>query len=473
MSAVIRTHCDAAIVAAQRVEPSRSARIVLVTAILASSLDFIDGSVLNVGLPAIAKDLAVDGGNLPWIYNIYLLPLTALLLVGGAAGDRFGRRSLMIAGTAIFAVALVPCAIAPNLFWLLLGRAVQGIGAAMVLPNSLAILGATYSGVAKGRAIGIWAAASSVATAIGPVIGGRLIDMFSWRAIFLMEIPIALVTLALAWALPNDRPEKAKAPLDIGGSILATAGIGALIWSLTIGAGPAGWTRFSVAALCGGLAFLALFVLFEHRLADRAIMPLALFASEQFVGLTLLTFLLYGPLSLLFLLVPFLLIGTAGYSAAAAGLAILPFPLLLAAVSPTMGKLAVRVGDRAPLTIGPIMVALGFQWLAWIIPGQHYWTTLFPAIVLIALGMACAAAPLTNAVLGAVDSRHTGAASGLNSAVAQLGGLVAIALLGGVLASKGPTLVANASIAFAIAGIVAFGAGMSALTMVGRKRSPR
>jgi EmrB/QacA subfamily drug resistance transporter len=471
VSAVIRTHCDAAIVAAQRVEPGRSKRLVLVTAILASSLDFIDGSVLNVGLPSIAQDLAVDGGDLPWIYNTYLLPLTALLLIGGAAGDRFGRRSLLIAGTAIFALASIPCAIAPDLLWLLLGRAAQGIGAALVLPNSLAILGAAYSGEAKGRAIGIWAAAASVATAIGPVVGGRLIDMFNWRAIFLMEIPIALVTLALALSLPYDRPEKVTAPLDIGGAIFTTAGIGALIWSLTISAGPSGWTPFSIAALGVGLVFLALFIGLEHRLADRAIMPLALFASDQFVGLTLLTLLLYGPLALLFLLVPYLLIGTAGYSAAAAGFAILPFPLLLAAVSPTAGKLAVRLGDRTPLTIGPIMVAVGFQLLAWIIPGQHYWTTLFPAIVVIALGMACAAAPLTNAVLAAVDSRHTGAASGLNSAVAQLGGLIAIALLGGVLASQGDTLIANSSMTFAIAGIAAFGAGVSAFTLVGQKRS--
>ncbi len=471
MSAVIRTHCDAAIVAAQHLEPGRSKRIVLVTAILASSLDFIDGSVLNVALPSIAQGLGVDGGNLPWIYNMYLLPLTALLLIGGAAGDRFGRRPLMIAGTAIFAVASIPCAIAPNLFWLLLGRALQGIGAAMVLPNSLAILGATFSGEAKGRAIGIWAAAASVAAAVGPVIGGRLIDVFSWRAIFLMEIPIALVTLAFAWTLPNDRPQKVTAPLDIGGAIFATAGIGALIWSLTISAGPSGWTRFSVAALCAGIAFLAVFIAHEHRLGDRAIMPLALFASEQFVGLTVLTLLLYGPLTLLFLLVPFVLIGSAGYSAVAAGFAILPFPLVLAAVSPTVGKLAVRIGDRTPLTIGPIMVALGLQLLAWVIPGQPYWTRLFPAIVLTALGVACAAAPLTNAVLGAVDSRHTGAASGLNSAVSQLGGLIAIALLGGVLASHGDMLIANSSVAFAIAGIAAFGAGVSALTLLGQKRS--
>jgi EmrB/QacA subfamily drug resistance transporter len=472
VSAVIRTHCDAAIVAAQRLEPGRSKRLVLVTAILASSLDFIDGSVLNVALPSIAQGLAVDGGHLPWILNIYLLPLTALLLIGGAAGDRFGRRPLMIAGTAIFAVASIPCAIAPNLFWLLLGRAVQGIGAAMVLPNSLAILGATFSGDAKGRAIGIWAAAASVTAAAGPVIGGRLIDTFGWRSIFLMEIPIALVTLAFAWTLPNDRPEKVNAaPLDIGGAIFATAGIGALIWSLTISAGPSGWTRFSVAALCGGLAFLAVFIALEHRLADRAIMPLALFASKQFVGLTLLTLLLYGPMALLFLLVPYVLIGSAGYSAVAAGFAILPFPLVLAAVSPMVGKLAARIGERTPLTIGPIIVALGFQLLAWVIPGQSYWTTLFPAIVLIALGVACAAAPLTNAVLGAVDSRHAGAASGLNSAVSQLGGLIAIALLGGVLASEGDMLIANSSIAFAIAGIVAFGSGMSALTLLRGKRS--
>jgi EmrB/QacA subfamily drug resistance transporter len=471
VSAVIRTHCDAAIVAAQRVEPGRSARLVLVTSILASSLDFIDGSVLNVGLPSIAQGLAVDGANLPWIYNIFLLPLTALLLIGGTAGDRFGRRLLMIIGTAIFAVGSIPCAIAPNLFWLLLGRAVQGIGAAMVLPNSLAILGATFSGEAKGRAIGIWAAAAAVAGAIGPVIGGQLIDTFSWRAIFLMEIPIAFLTLGFAWTLPNDRPEKVNAPLDIGGAILATAGIGALIWGLTIGAGPSGWTRFSVAALCGGLVFLGLFIGLERRLGDRAIMPLALFASEQFVGLTALTLLLYGALALLFLLVPYLLIGTAGYSAVAAGFAILPFPLLLAAVSPTVGKMAVRWGDRTPLTIGPIMVAVGFQLLAWIIPGQDYWTTFFPPIALMALGMACAAAPLTNAVLGAVDSRHTGAASGLNSAVSQLGGLIAIALIGSVLASEGDALIANSSIAFALAGIAAFGAGVSAFTLVGQKNS--
>ena len=433
MSAVIRTHCDAAIAEAQPAAPGVSpAGLVLVTAILASSLDFIDGSVLNVGLPAIAAGLNVAGADLPWVYNIYLLPLAALLLIGGAAGDLIGRRRLMVVGSAIFAAASVVAAMAPDFPWLLAGRGVQGVGAAMVIPNSLAILGGAFSGEAKGRAIGIWAAAASVAAAIGPVAGGRLIDMIGWRAIFIIEVPMALAALALAWSLANDRPEGRHAPLDIGGAIFATAGLGLLIWGLTIGAGPGGWSAAAIAALGAAVVLLFVFIGIEHRGHDQAMMPLAMFASARLVGLTVLTLLLYGALALFFLLVPYLLIETAGYSSTAAGAAVLPFPLVLAAASPTAGKLAARLGERGLLTVGPLLVAAGFSLIAELGTGSNYWTMLLPAILVIALGMACAAAPLTNAVLGAIDSRHAGTASGLNSAVAQLGGLIATALLAGL-----------------------------------------
>ena len=432
---------------------------VLVTSILASSLAFIDGSVVNVGLPAIRAGLHGDAEQLQWIVNAYLLPLTALLLLGGALGDRFGRRKILILGIALFALGSALCGLADSLNLLLAARVLQGTGAALLLPNSLAILGSAFTGEARGRAIGIWSAVSAIAAAIGPVLGGWLIDTVGWRFIFFINLPVALAGVAMAFAFVRDPPRgKDGAPLDFLGAMLATAALAALTWGLTIGSGPAGWSPIALAAIAAGIVLSALFLWTERLRGDRAMTPLSVFGSRSFVGLTLLTFLLYGALGGLLVMVPYILIEGAHYSATAAGAALLPFPVVLAMASPVMGGVAGRSGPRLPLTIGPMIVGAGFLLLLLLTPATSYWTGVLPAILVISLGMAGAVAPLTTAVLTAVNERHTGSASGLNSAVSRAGGLVATALLGGVLATQGDALVAafhGAVVAGAIASVLA------------------
>ncbi len=417
-------------------------RLVLATSILASSLAFVDGSVVNVGLSAIGRSLSASPGMLPWVVDAYLLPLSALLLLGGSAGDRFGRRRLLIGGIVLFALASAACAFAPSLPFLLAGRLVQGIGAAMLMPNSLAILGQTFSGEAKGRAIGVWAATAAVAGAVGPVLGGALIDAVSWRAIFLLNLPLAAAAVFLAWRyVPADRNGRDQ-PLDTPGGVLATLGLGALTWSLIVGTGRSGWTPEALGAAGGAVVLLALFVGLEKRRGERAMMPLSLFASRTFVGLTLFTFCLYGALGGLLVLLPYVLIKASGYAATAAGAALLPLPLVISVASPMMGSVAGRIGSRIPLAIAPLIVGGGFLLALRIGAGVDYWTGVLPAMLLIAVGMSGAAAPLTTAVLSSVDPRHTGSASGFNSAVARTGGLVATALLAFVLAAPHDRLIA-------------------------------
>jgi EmrB/QacA subfamily drug resistance transporter len=445
---------------------------VLTTCILASSLAFVDGSVVNVGLPAIGKSLNAGGGGVQWIVNAYLLPLSALLLLGGAAGDRFGRRAVLIIGVVLFAIASVFCAAAPDLTWLLGARVLQGIGAALLLPNSLAILGASFEGEERGRAIGTWSAASSAAAAIGPVLGGWLIDTFGWRDIFLLNVPLALSAIALAIAFVRESAEEDESSIDAIGASLATLSLFAITWALTIGAGRAGWSAGAIAAAIVGVISLVGFLWIEKRRGDAAMMPLALFRSRDFLGLTVLTLLLYGALGALLVLVPFLLIRAIGYSGTAAGAALLPFPIVLALTSRAMGGLAGRIGPRLPLTIGSAIVAAGFLLLLRIDPGTDYWRGILPAILVIALGMAGAVAPLTSAVLASVDERHTGSASGLNSAVARTGGLIATALLGGVFAAQGVSLFAAFHLASIGCAMASLAAGAAAFLFVGRRLAP-
>ena len=449
--------------------PCGRPKLVIVTTILASSLAFIDGSVVNVGLPAIAASFHADAGELQWVVNAYLLPLSALLLLGGAAGDRFGRRRLLIAGVGLFALASLACATAPSLIWLLVARFVQGVAAAMLMPNSLAILGQTFSGEARGRAIGIWAASGAAGGAIGPVLGGWLIDIGSWRYVFLINVPLALGAMVLAAiAVPRDRRGGDGDRLDSLGATLATAGLFLTTWALTEGSSR-GWSNWVLAALAAGAALLVLFVAAERRLGDRAMMPLALFGSASFVGLTLLTFLLYGALGGLFVLVPYLLIEAGGYSATQAGAALLPLPLVIALTSPLAGAFAARVGPRVPLTLGPIVVALGFLLALRIGDGAHYFTDVLPAMVVIALGMAGAVAPLTTAVLMSVDAGHAGSASGFNSAVARTGGLVATALIGAVMAATGPALTGAFAVAAMIGAALCLASALSAWWLIPAK----
>ena len=446
-----------------------NANWILATCILASSLSFIDGSVVNVGLPAIAASLKAGDGELQWVINAYLLPLGALLLTGGAAGDRFGRGRLLVAGTTLFGAASLACALAPNLQMLLIARAIQGVGAAILQPNSLAILGVSFEGEARGRAVGLWAAAGAVLGAIGPVLGGWLIDTLGWRAIFIINLPLAAGAIGLALAFVRERASDAPAPaLDVPGAVLATVALGAITWALTLGTGPAGWTVTAVVMGLAGLALGAGFLGVEHLRKDRAMMPLGLFGSKTFTGLTALTLLLYGALGALMVLLPYALIRAAHYSGTAAGAALLPFAAILALASPAMGGIAEKTGPKLPLTLGPLLVAAGFLWMLNIDGRALYWTQVFPGVVLMAIGMAMAVAPLTAAVLASVGPSHTGSASGLNTAVARIAGMIATALLGGVLGRAGMSLMAGFHEAVVACALAAAAAGGCAFLMVSR-----
>jgi MFS family permease len=428
----IHPACDSAAACGDSGESAARPNLVLITTILASSLAFVDGSVVNVALPAIAKNLGADAGALQWIINIYLLPLSALLLLGGAMGDHFGRRRLLIGGTAIFAAASLGCALAPSLAFLFAARFLQGLGAAILLPNSLAILGQTFSGTSRGRAIGIWAATGAAMGAIGPVLGGWFIDLGSWRAIFLLNLPLAFGAIALGLAfVPGDRTQGAV-PLDGVGAMLATVGLAALTWALTVGSGRT-WTAAALAGAAVAVGFLAAFLRVE-----------------------------------LFVLIPYLLIKEAGYSGTAAGAALLPLPLILTVASPYAGALAGRIGPRLPLTIGPLVVAAGFLLAFRIQAKADYWSDVLPMILVIGLGMSAAVAPLTTAVLTSVDRKHTGSASGLNSAVARTGGLVATALLGSVLAAEGHQLLLAFRTAMMVGAAACMAASLAAFGLLGR-----
>lgn len=438
----------------------------LVTCVLASSLSFVEGSVLGVALPAIRASYGASAQEVQWVVNAYLLPLSALLLLGGALGDHFGRRRLLVIGTTIFAATSLICALAPSLAVLLGARAAQGIGAALLLPNSLALLNAAFSGEERGRAVGIWAASGAAAAAVAPLIGGWLVGAVGWPAIFYINLPLAIGAVVLALAFVAESREPGGGRTDYAGALLATAGLGGVTYALTLWSAEGRFTPPAFVLGIAGLAMLAGFLLVERHRKQRAMMPLELFASRCFSGLNLLTFMLYGAFSAAMLLMPYVLITSGGYSPVRAGLAMLPLPILMTSLSPTMGALATRIGPRIPLTLGPLIVAAGML-LAWLVdPGGNYWTSLFPMILVMALGMTIAVAPLTSSVLGSVEEQHVAMASGFNSAVARTGGLIATALLGAVLGSEGAKLFDGFHSAMTVSAIVAALAGLVALTML-------
>lgn len=455
--------------ASRRSGPAHPAPL-LTACILASSLSFIDGSVVNVALPAIGRDLHAGAADLQWTVNAYTLPLSALLLIGGAAGDRFGRKRLLIGGTVLFAAASLACALAPSLSFLLAARAAQGVGSAMLMPNSLSILGTSFTGAARGRAVGTWAAAGAIAGAAGPPLGGWLVEAVGWPAIFYINLPVAAAGIALA-AYAVEEGSTGKQALDWRGAGLATLALGAATWGLTRWSSQRAIDWAGGGFVAAGVALAAAFVWVERRRGDRAMMPTALFATRAFTGLTLYTFLLYGALGGLILLVPYVLINAGGYSPLHAGLALLPFAVGIGLGSRAAGQLTERIGPRWPLTIGPSIVGAGFAIAALTDPTGSYWTGPFPALAVIALGMAVAVAPLTSAVLSSVDDAYEGTASGFNSAVARTGGLIATALAGGVIASRDAALIDSFRIAAAIGAGLSLLAALSAFaTLDGRRR---
>jgi EmrB/QacA subfamily drug resistance transporter len=445
-------------------------RWTLAACILASSLSFVDGSVLNVALPAIRASYGAGAAEVQWVVNAFLLPLSALLLLGGALGDHFGRRRLLVIGTSLFGLASLLCALAPSLPLLLAARGAQGIGAALLLPNSLALLNAVYSGEKRGRAVGIWAAAGAAAAAVAPLIGGWLVDTVGWPAIFYINLPLALGAIALALLFVTESRNLGAGRTDYAGALFATAGLGGATYGLTRWSSSGGFDAVVGASIAASIALLGLFLVVEKRRAERAMMPLTLFADRCFFGLNLMTFLLYGAFGAAMLLVPYVLIEAAGYSPVEAGLALLPLAILIAIGSPIMGQLAARIGPRLPLTVGPLVVGIGM--LLGLRIGSHtsYWTNVLPSVGIMALGMAIAVAPLTSSVLGSVKEKHVALASGFNSAVARIGGLIATALLGVVLGKSGAALIGGFHGALIASAAVAVLASLAALTLIGQVR---
>ena len=450
--------------------PRHDPRWTLAACVLASSLSFVEGSVLNVALPAIRTSYGTGAAEVQWVVNAYLLPLSALLLLGGALGDHYGRRLLLLLGTGLFAAASLACALAPNLAILLAARALQGVGAALLLPNSLALLNAAFQGEKRGRAVGIWAAAGAASAAIAPLIGGWLVDHVGWPSIFYINLPLAAGAIALTTMFVDESRNKGAARTDYPGALLATLGLLGTTYGLTRWSSSDALDPVAIATIIGGLALLAAFLRVEARRGDQAMMPLAMFADRCFSGLNLMTFLLYGAFGAAMLLIPYTLISAGGYSPVQAGMAMLPLPIVLTFASPPMGQLAARIGPRWLLTAGPLVVAVGMLLARRIGIDASYWSAVFPAMIVMAAGMALAVAPLTSSVLGSVAERHVGTASGFNSAVARTGGLIATAMLGIVLSREGNALIAGFHLALIGAAVAAVAASASALLLVGNVR---
>ena len=426
--------------------------------------------MLNVALPAIGQSFGAQTAEVQWVMNAFTLPLSALLLLGGAAGDLYGRRCVMLVGIALFALASLLCAAAPSLAIFLAARALQGMGAAMLLPNSLATLSAAFTGERRGRAVGTWAAAGAIAGAVAPLLGGWLVDGPGWRFIFLLNLPFALAAIALGWLYVPESRNEHRPPPDWLGAVLATLGLGALTFGLTAWSSTDRVGTGAGATMAAGAIILALFFRIEARRGREAMVPLHLFAAKAFLGLTFFTFALYGALGGLMLLLPYTLIEGLHYPATMAGLAVLPFPIIVALGSPLMGKLAARIGPRWPLTVGPLIVAAGYVLGIRIGTDGDYLTTVLPSILAVSLGMAIAVAPLTTAVLGAVDEHHVGTASGINSAVSRAGGLIVTALLGVVLAQQGGQLLTALHDAALVGAALALLSALTAFLTLGRAR---
>jgi len=406
----------------------------LVAAVIGSGMSFIDGSAINIALPVLQRDLHASSAGAQWVIEGYSLFLSALMLIGGALGDLYGRRLIYTLGIAVFAAASIACGVAPNIESLIAARCVQGIGGALAVPGSLALISAAFSGEARGRAIGTWSGFATVTAAIGPLLGGWLVQSASWRWVFFINVPLAVAVLAISLLRVDEwRDPDADRRLDLPGAALATLGLGAFIYGLIRLQGATLDPLGLGAAVAGAVALVA-FVVVERREAHPMV-RLDLFASRTFSAANLYTFLLYATLGGSLYFVPFDLINVQHYPPAAAGAAMLPFIVIMFAFSRFSGGLVARIGPRVPLAAGAAFVACGFVVYAFAGVGHSYWTTFFPGAVLLGCGGALFVAPLTTTVMDAVSPSHAGLASGINNAISRVSGLIAIAALGIALAA--------------------------------------
>lgn len=446
-------------------------RWVLTATVLGSAIVFLTSTVVNVALPAIGRGLGADTAEIQWVINGYLLALASLILIGGSLGDRFGRSKLLTLGSAAFAATSLLCGVSPSTGWLITFRVLQGVAAALLVPASLAIIQASFRPEDRGRAIGAWSALSGIAAAIGPVLGGWLIDTGSWRWLFFLNVPVALAVVVLALRkVPETRDPHAER-LDVPGALAALVGLGALSWSLIHGP-SVGWTE-PLAWGSAGLGIVAVLVfLVIQRRSDHPMMPLDMFADDQFSAANGITFVVYAALgAVFFLLVVYLQTGL-GYSALGAGLALLPITALMLVLSPRAGDVAQRRGARKPLTVGPLLLAGGMALMAVIRPGDGYFTTVFPAVVVFGLGLSATVAPVTTAVLAAADKGRSGVASGINNAVARTAQLVAVAVVPWIAGLSEDEIHQQAALAegfpramYAMAALALVGAGLAWLTV--------
>lgn len=406
---------------------SPSGRWLIVAAALGSGVAFLDGSVVNVALPAIGRELGGGFSVLQWVLDGYLLTLSALLLLGGALGDRYGRRRVFLAGLVLFTVASLGCGLAPTGEVLILTRLLQGVGGALLIPGSLALIDSAIRHEDRGRAIGTWAGLSGVAAALGPFLGGWLVDAASWRWVFLINVPLAAVAFVVTVRHVPETRAAATGHLDLGGAAAVTAGLGGIVYAL-IEVPVIGWTVVTGGAAVVGVLAMAAFPLIERR-ASAPLIPLSLFRSAQFTGANLVTLAVYTGLGGALFLLALQLQESLGYSALAAGLAFLPFTVIMLLLSGRIGALAQRIGPRLPMTVGPILAGAGLVLLVRVVPGASYLLGVLPGLIVFGLGMALTVAPLTSTVLASVTEEHVGAASGANNAISRVASLLAVAVL--------------------------------------------